>query len=124
MRYPAQIVGFSTASPVYPCRLVCADPERVGGVVQAAGDGRPFVGVSDLRGASGAAVVDVCLSGIEIVEYGDVVAVDDPLTSDAQGRAVPVNASAARAAVVGFAMQAGDVGDKGAVRLAPFILTQ
>jgi len=64
--------------------------------------------------------VDITLSGIAEVEYGGVVTRGDPITSDAQGRAIkaaPVAGVNAR--IVGQAMSSGVLGDIGSVHIIP-----
>ena len=59
-------------------------------------------------------VMDVCTEGSPYVTYGGTIAYKDPVTSDAQGRAVK---AATGNLVIGIAMQAGVVGDVGVILL-------
>lgn len=67
---------------------------------------------------------DVVALGVAPVEYGGNVAVGDPLTSDADGRAVKADpADGAQSRVVGFAAEAGDEGTIGSVSIAIQVIT-
>lgn len=84
-------------------------------VAQGAAAGDAICGVStDIDSALGA-TVDVIRSGTPAVEYGGNVSAGDPLTSDAQGRAVV----AASGRYAGFAEVAGVAGDIGAIDIRP-----
>ena len=93
-------------------------------VIQSAGATDASIGVSaELDVASGGRV-DVIRVGLAPVEYGGTVARGDPLTSDAQGRAVKANpAAGSRAFVAGFAEVSAVAGDIEDMRLAPGYLT-
>jgi hypothetical protein len=54
------------------------------------------------------------------VELGDTVAHGQPLTVDAQGRAIPAASEGER--IIGFSMNSGIVGDIQSVRLAQSVL--
>lgn len=63
---------------------------------------------------------DIVLDGTVEVEYGGVVAAGDPLTSDANGKAVKAApALGANNRIIGFAMVAGVASDIGSVQIAP-----
>lgn len=80
-----------------------------------------LLGVSDQLGADAAEdEVDVNRSGIAEVEYGGNVTRGDPLTADAQGRAITASPGAgANAYIVGFAEKNGVSGDVGAAFVCP-----
>lgn len=68
--------------------------------------------------------IDVVLSNLAEVAYGGNVGRGDPLTSDAQGRAIAAApAPGERQRIIGFAMAAGVVGDVGVCRIAPGFIT-
>ena len=61
--------------------------------------------------------------GIAEVEYGGAVTRGDPLTSDAQGRAVvAAPAGAANVRIIGMAQVSGVLGDIGQVCVAPSVM--
>lgn len=85
--------------------------------IQGADAGDAIFGVSDSLGAAAANdPVDVIRGGIAEVTYGGTVTRGDPLTSDAQGRAIK---AATGNRIIGFAEVSGVVGDRGSVFIAP-----
>jgi hypothetical protein len=75
---------------------------------------QPLIGVFDkLAGAAAIGqMVDVHRKGLVSVELGGTVTAGQPLTSDAQGRAIAaVAAAATQVRIIGFADQPGVVGD-------------
>ncbi len=86
-------------------------------VVPAAADTDALLGVSTSLAADSGARVDVILEGVAEVLYGGTVTRGDPLTSDANGKAVTATDNGSR--IVGFAIVSGVSGDVGSVRLAP-----
>jgi len=88
--------------------------------VQAAGATDLSIGVSDNLGAASGEPFDVIIDGIALVEYGGNVTRGQPLTADADGKAVAAAPTATNSArVIGFAMLSGVSGDIGSVRIAP-----
>jgi len=90
-----------------------------------AGETGFLAGVSDKGGdvAIGERA-DIHALGVVPVIYGGNVAIGDPLTSDASGKAiVAAPAAGVHAGIVGFAAMAGEADDMGAVQLSPSILT-
>lgn len=94
-----------------------------GAAAQAAGATGKLMGVSvDLDAAIGEQC-DVVHSGLADVEYGGAVAIGDPLTSDAQGRAVAAAPGAGvNHRIVGFAQVAGVLGDIGSLLVSPGVM--
>lgn len=94
------------------------------GHVKRAGVGDPILGTTAVRGAAAADErVDVCLDNMREVVFGGVVAFGDPLTSDAEGRAIKATpAAGANVPIAGRAMSAGQLGTIGHVHLVPSIL--
>jgi hypothetical protein len=85
-------------------------------------DGAAFiVGVSsEIDTAIGERISVHSIGSIADVVYGGTVARGDPLTADAQGRAVTAApAAAANAFIVGYAEVSGVVGDIGSVYVCP-----
>ena len=78
-----------------------------------------LLGVSDSLGADAAGdQVDIIMGGIANVEYGGNVSAGDPLTSDADGKAVAsAPALTVTDQIIGFAMVDGVDGDIGSVHL-------
>lgn len=67
--------------------------------------------------------VRIMLEGISRVIYGGNVAFGDPLTSDANGKAVAATpAAGVNNRIIGFAMCAGVANDIGFCRLAPGVM--
>jgi hypothetical protein len=100
---------YVAAAAIAPYRIVV--PGATAGTVQqaAAASGKSF-GVSWDVGPVTGERLDVCHSGIHLVEAGAAFAAGDPLTSDAQGRAVLANTAGQR--VIGIAQEAaGAAGD-------------
>jgi hypothetical protein len=73
----------------------------------AAGD--TLLGTFDSMGATAGGMADIPLGGLPEVRLGGTVAVDAPLTADANGKAVAV-AAGETAFIIGYAMAAGDDG--------------
>lgn len=89
----------------------------------AAGPTDALVAAVDELGAKAGGLADIDVVGISSVHFGDDVAFNDPLTSDAQGRAVkavPVEGEIVR--IIGFAMCDAGEGDIGTYWVAPGIL--
>ncbi|QYD20539.1 DUF2190 family protein [Klebsiella quasipneumoniae] len=75
-----------------------------------------IIGVTTLVAASAGEPADVVRSQLTPVVYGDDVAAGDPLTADAEGRAVPATAGQF---YLGFAEYDGAEDDLGSVWIAP-----
>lgn len=83
--------------------------------VQASAASDALMGVSDGLGANAVGIgFDAIKGGIAKVVYGGPVALGDPLTSDAEGRAVK---AAAGDRIIGFAELPGVLGDEGSVSI-------
>lgn len=81
------------------------------------------IGVSGEVAAAAGERFDVHMSDIADVRFGGVVTRGDPLTSDAQGRAVTAApAAGANARIVGFALVSAVLGDIGPARIAPGLM--
>lgn len=90
-------------------------------VVQAAAATDALYAVSQQLGADAAGDrIDVCLGGLPEVEYGGVVTRGDPMTSDANGKAVKAEpAAGSNVRIIGFAEVSGVAGDIVAFQFAP-----
>lgn len=85
-------------------------------VVQASAGTDPLLGVTTDVGAALGERVDVVLAGTAHVEFGDDIDYGEPLTSDANGKAVP---AVPGDRVVGTAMCGGADGDIGLMLITP-----
>jgi hypothetical protein len=110
---------YVAAAAIAPYRIVV--PGGTAGTVQqaAAASGKSF-GVSwDVAPVTGERV-DVCHMGIHLVEAGGAFTAGDPVTSDAQGRAVVANTAGQR--VVGISQEAATAaGDLVQVLIVPHV---
>jgi len=90
-------------------------------VIQAADTTDAMMGVSDALGADAAEKgLDVIRSGLAPVEYGGNITRGEPLTSDADGKAVAAAPGAGvNMRIIGFAEESGTPGDIGLVSLEP-----
>ena len=84
---------------IAPYRIVTLNAERL--AEQATAPESVMIGTADELGKQTNDTVDVAMSDIPEVESGAVIAVGDPLTADAQGRAVKATATGQR--IIGFA---------------------
>ena len=92
-------------------------------IAQAAASTDPFLGVSDILGAPLDGMCDVHRDGTVSIELGGTVEAGDPLTSDADGKAIKAVAAAGTTIrVVGFADEPGVSGDIIDAFLSPAIL--
>lgn len=94
------------------------------GVVQSAAATDLLCGVSGALGADAAGDrIDITHAGIADVEYGGVVTRGNPLTSDADGKAVAAApAAGSNVRIIGFADVSGVAGDIGGVQIAPSVM--
>jgi hypothetical protein len=105
-----------TAEGAIAARRIVKIGAADGGALQAAGSTIPFLGIADSLGAASGARCDVHTHGYADVVYGGVVAYGDPLTSDANGKAVKAAFVAGQIVhIIGFAMVAGVADDIGSL---------
>ncbi|PRA87929.1 hypothetical protein CQ054_05890 [Ochrobactrum sp. MYb29] len=78
----------------------------VDGVSVATSNTDPLIGTADSMGAPADAMLDVVQGGHGEVRAGSTFAFGDPLTADAQGRAIKAEPAAGKLVrIIGFAMQ-------------------
>lgn len=117
------LIKTRTASGAIAGRRLVAHGAADGLVVQAATAGAALCGVSERIDAAATEQVDVIMTGLAQVVYGAAVALGDPLTSDATGKAIPAAPGAGvTMRIIGYADLAGVAGDYGRVLIAPGIL--
>ena len=105
---PYRIVKFDAADATYAQTAAATDLS---------------VGVCESVGPDKGETVDVIKAGIADVEYGGTVTRGQPLTSDAQGRAVAAAPTAgSNVRIIGFAEVSGVSGDIGAVLISPCVM--
>lgn len=113
------IKNFTSDGQIEKRRLISFGSKE--GHIKRAAVGDKLLGVSGIRGAKAAGErVDACLDRIRTVEYGGVVAYGDPLTADADSRAVKAEPGAGEKVwIIGFAMEAGKAGTHGSTTVQP-----
>jgi outer membrane protein assembly factor BamB len=123
VRDPLFCKSFVAGGAINPFRLFTAGASA-GLVIQATGPTVPLLGIVDILGAVVAGDrTDGVLYGAMEVEYGGAVAYGDPLTSDTLGRAVKANyVAGAAVCIIGYAMDAGVLGDIGSVLIVPSVI--
>lgn len=108
-----------TATTAVAGRRIVKHGAADGAAVQATASTEAYVGVSAPMGADAGQVLDVIEHGQAEIEYGGNVARGDPLTADANGKAVKAAPGAdVVAQVVGYARISGVAGDHGSVALS------
>lgn len=117
------IKNFTSAAAITKYRLVAADATS-GVVKQAAASTDAIIGCTGVAGVDAADKrIDVCMDDIRDVEFGGDVAFGDPLTSDAQGRAIKAEpAAGSNVRIAGYAMEDGAVDVIGKVHINPSTL--
>lgn len=112
--------AYGTEAIVLPYRIVKFGAADLN-VIQSAASTDKLIGISGRLGASVSGDrCDVTRAGLEEVQYGGTVAAGDPLTSDANGKAITAAPGAGvNAYIIGFAEVAGVADDIGKVFIAP-----
>lgn len=113
-----------TANGTINKRRITAFGAAEGEAVQASAD-TAYLGVSGIRGAAQAGSrIDVYMDGFCDVEFGGAVAYGDPLTSDADGKAIAAAPGAGVTMnILGRAMTSGVAGSYGPAHIAPQQIT-
>lgn len=94
-----------------------------GGYLQAAAAADLLVGVCEAVGPASGERVDVIKSGIADVEFGGTVTRGQPVTSDANGKAVvAAPAAGSNVRIIGFAEVSAVSGDIAPVLIAPGVM--
>lgn len=122
MRDP-RIMSFEASAAVRGRRLVAGSGS--GALVREATAGTDkIIGATGQMGADAAGdMVDVIVDGPVEVVFGGNVSAFDPVTADAQGRAVVAAPGAGVThRIAGFALVDGVVGDIGRVQIAPSLI--
>ncbi|MES0879691.1 hypothetical protein [Roseibium sp. SCP14] len=123
---PTFIRSYLASAAVAQFRIVTfSDAANVNEVAQATANTEPLLGTSDKMGAELGGMADVIRGGLGSVELGGPVNAGDPLTSDAEGKAVACAAAAGETRhYVGFADEPGVAGDVIDYFHAPGIIPQ
>ena len=115
---PTLIVNHTAETQIGQYELV-AFGSAPGKVVRATDANKPF-GVNLQPGTTAIGErLDVVECGIAEVVFGGVVAAGDPITSDADGRAIKANLAVGSPAVVGFARHAAAADEVGEISVFP-----
>lgn len=124
MSIPTFIRSYVCSAAIAPFLIVkFSDAANSSKIAAAAAATDPLWGVSDAMGGVQDGPCDVILSGLGEVTLGGTVSAGDPLTSDADGKAVKcVGAAGEVRRIVGFAEQPGVAGDRIQARISPSIL--
>ncbi len=115
MRTELFIKSYRADADVVKHRLVKAGAADTT-IAQATAASSAIMGVADSLGGKAGKVMDVITGGYASVEYGASITRGQPLTSDADGKAVVPTLGGQR--IVGFAVTSGDSGDIGTVAIS------
>ena len=116
------IRSFSAAAAVAGYRIVAASG-TAGAVAAGAAATDKCFGVSERVGGEAGQMLDVTVAGLTEVEAGGDLDFNDPVTADAQGRAVKaVAVEGVTVSVVGFVRAEGAVGDILPIHVAPSLI--
>ena len=115
---PGLTTAFTAAIAIAARRLVIAGTTDKLVTLAVDGSKAPVGVTTDIPAAAGERV-DVFRNGIVPVTYGGAVERGEPLTADAQGRAI---AASDGDFVIGFAEVGGALGDLGSVDISKFVL--
>lgn len=115
MNIPGLIVAKTAEGEVKPRLIVCHGSED--GLAKTAIDGSALlIGVSTIVGGANGEVFDVVRSGLAQVFYSEAIALGDPITAAADGRA---KKAAAGDFIIGYAEEVGDTDELGSIWIAP-----
>lgn len=116
MARPGLIMSFLAATLIASHRIVAfgSDDDTV---TMASSATDSLVGISDLGADAIGDRLDVVMDDIAEVEFGGTITRGDPITSDANGKAIKATVAGSR--IIGFAMVSGVVGDIGTVNIVP-----
>ena len=116
MHNPGLIKSLRAGAPIEANRIVKFGADDLH-IITAAAATDASIGVTPLGATKAEDVCDFATEGLCTVEYGGTVTRGQPLTSDAEGRAVVASGAGNR--VIGIAMVSGVTGDLGSVKIAP-----
>lgn len=110
---PTFIISHKAAAAILGSRIVAFADAANNGTVQQATDGTaPLLGTSDRLDTELGAMCDVHRGGLSAVRLGGPVQAGDPLTADADGKAVvAAPASGVNVWIIGYANEPGAVDD-------------
>lgn len=100
---------------------ICAHGTNDYAAKQAAAATDALMGTADELGKQANGRVDVCMGWMPEVEAGGTLAAGDPITSDANGKAVKATTGGSR--IIGFAMSSASAGDIIPYQFAPGTLS-
>ena len=98
--------NFQAGGELAPYRIVTVDADML--ATQATAATHALIGTSDELGKQPNGTVDVAMSDIPEVESGAAIAVGDPLTADAEGRAIKATATGQHIIGLAFAAASGE----------------
>lgn len=116
MNNPVLTVAYVATGKIIGRRIVAHDTTEEGRVQQATGALNVLAGVSTLIDAEEGQHVDVHRMGFAPVTYGALLSRGQPVTADAQGRAIVATAGQF---YIGFAEEDGDEEEIGSIFIAP-----
>ena len=114
------VKNLTASAAIAPYRIVAFDAAAET-VSQAAAAGDRICGVSGVRGTEAADErIDVYMDSVQTVEFGAPVAAGDPITADADGKAIPAAPAAdTTIRIIGFALEAGGADVRGQIHITP-----
>lgn len=116
MARPDLILSFIAAAAIAAHRIVVFGNDD-STVVTASAATDSLIGISDLGADAAGDRLDIIMDDIAEVEYGGTITRGDPITSDANGKAITATVAGSR--IIGFAMVSGVTGDIGSINIAP-----
>lgn len=110
---PTFIRSYEASAAIAAHRIVkFSDAANTQKVAQGAAATDPLIGVADTMGGVSGGMTDIVRAGLAAVQLGGTVAAGDPLTSDADGKAVKcLGAAGAVRRIVGYADAPGVADD-------------
>ncbi|OTQ49341.1 DUF2190 family protein [Gilliamella apis] len=115
MNIPGLTVAKTAEGEVKPRVIVCHGSED--GLAKTAIDGNALlIGVSTIVGGGDGEVFDVVRSGLAQVFYSEAIAIGDPITAAADGRA---KKAASGDFIIGYAEEVGDTDELGSIWVCP-----
>jgi hypothetical protein len=112
------VKNYTCSEAIKPYRIVAIDgaTELISTAVSGAVS---IIGVTGVVGSNAEGErVDIYKDDVQTVEFGGDVEAGDPLTADAQGRAIAANPAAdTTVRLIGFAEETGGVGVRGQVHI-------